>query len=90
MLSPRILRNSLKAGVSSLFPNNSSSDVWEDEEQKEYRDRIVCKISDGESGLHTEMINKLVHLSKLLVDDSKFEDVVDLMFIVRHHQLGSL
>ena len=29
MLSPRILSNSLNAGVSSLFPNNSSSDVWE-------------------------------------------------------------
>lgn len=34
MLSPRILRNSLKAGVSSLFPNSSSSDVWEEETTK--------------------------------------------------------
>jgi len=30
------------------------------------------------------------HLSKLLVDDSEFEGVVHLVFVVSHHQLGSL
>lgn len=53
MLSPRILRNSLKAGVSSLFPNNSSSDVWEEETHKwsrtekrarDVKDERACKI----------------------------------------------
>lgn len=31
IFSPSRPRNSLKAGVSSLFPNNSSSDVWKKE-----------------------------------------------------------
>lgn len=32
----------------------------------------------------------VAHLSKLLVDDSKFEGVVHLVFIISHYQLGSL
>lgn len=44
----------------------------------------MCKLAN------TDKISVFAHLSKLLVNDSKFEGVVHLVLIISHHQLGSL
>lgn len=45
---------------------------------------VMCKLAN------TDKISVFAHLSKLLVNDSKFEGVVHLVLIISHHQLGSL
>lgn len=44
----------------------------------------------GQSGVHWHDLNIITHLSEFLVNNSKFERVVDFVFVVCHYQLGSL
>lgn len=81
MLSPKMLRNSLKAGVSSLFPNSSSSEVWVEN---------ASNMSFGVVWVVNSRVRKIAHLSKFLVDDSKLKRVVHLMLVISHYQLGCL
>lgn len=85
MLSPKTLRNSLKAGVSSLFPNNSSSDVWQ---EMTFTKR--GKKSQSRHKFRSANKKKTAHLSKLLIDNPKLERVVHLVFIVSNYQARSL
>lgn len=95
IFSPSRPRNSLKAGVSSLFPNNSSSDVWKKETPSTEKHGLETKrlhifliTSDGVMHDNLENMNLqqyITHLSKLLVDNTEFESVVHLMFIISHY-----
>lgn len=73
ILWPRNSKNSTKAGLSSMFPNSSSSDVCQ--EGNKVR-RSVWKSDDWQKWL-----TKCTYLAKLLVNNSEFEVVADYMLI---------
>lgn len=82
MLSPNTLRNSANAGVSSLFPNNSSSDVWR--RKKNYETFPIINLNASEYNVC------LTHLAKLLIDDPELEGVIDFMLVKADYQLRGL
>lgn len=85
ILSPKTLRNSAKAGVSSLLPNSSSSDVWCEE---------TITMGNWKNSVKVYKMKKTTqddsHLTKLLIDDSKLESVVHFVLIKTDDQLRGL
>ena len=85
ILWPRNSKNSTKAGLSSMFPNSSSSDVCKRESAfpwgvtYEYKEEIGTLLS-----------MRRTHLAELLINNSKLEVVVDHVLIKGDDEPGRL